>query len=134
MLKYDKLILALILLSAIGLWGFFCFWQNRPEQNPLTAVVQTPGERLMLDMEELESAGQEKHWQVEGALGRLEIVYVPDRGFAITESGCPDQICVRSGYISVAGQSLICVPNQVLIRLEEKAESQGREGLDGVLR
>ena len=35
----------------------------------------------------------------------------------IKESDCPDKVCVRSGIISKSGESIICAPNRVAIKI-----------------
>lgn len=37
---------------------------------------------------------------------------VRDGAIAFIESDCPDQICVRSGFINRPGQMAICLPNR----------------------
>ncbi len=36
-------------------------------------------------------------------------------------SGCPDQVCVRTGWLSRPGQSAACVPARVLVTLDGQA-------------
>ncbi|MBR5202808.1 MAG: NusG domain II-containing protein [Clostridia bacterium] len=36
----------------------------------------------------------------------------------VTESTCPDKVCVRSGKISKAGEGIICAPNRVSIEID----------------
>ena len=38
----------------------------------------------------------------------------------IKESDCPDKVCVRSGRISKSGESIICAPNRVAIKIDGK--------------
>ena len=38
-------------------------------------------------------------------------------GVRFAESDCPDQVCVRSGLLTRAGQSAVCLPNRVIVRL-----------------
>ena len=40
---------------------------------------------------------------------------------SVSESDCPGQDCVRTGSISRAGQSIVCLPAQVVISLESAA-------------
>ena len=35
----------------------------------------------------------------------------------VAEADCPDQVCVRSGLLTRAGQSAVCLPNRVIVRL-----------------
>lgn len=44
---------------------------------------------------------------------------------AIISSTCPDGSCVRTGRISKSGQSAICLPGRIVLRLT------GGEGFDG---
>ncbi len=38
----------------------------------------------------------------------------------IKESDCPDKVCIRSGRISKSGESIICAPNRVAIKIDGK--------------
>ena len=53
---------------------------------------------------------------IKGKLGNLEMEIKSEK-VRIREANCPDQICVRTGWISRTGQTIICVPNQVIVRI-----------------
>ncbi len=38
-----------------------------------------------------------------------------DGSVAVVESDCPDKICLKTGKIKEVGQSIVCVPNRLLI-------------------
>ena len=38
----------------------------------------------------------------------------------IKNSDCPDKVCVRSGRVSKSGESIICAPNRVAIKIDGK--------------
>lgn len=38
----------------------------------------------------------------------------------IKDSVCPDKVCIRSGKISKSGESIICAPNRVAIKIDGK--------------
>ena len=44
-------------------------------------------------------------------------------GAAVTESDCPGQDCLHTGRITRAGQSIVCLPEQVIVTLEGKTPS-----------
>jgi hypothetical protein len=57
---------------------------------------------------------------------RDTVVDLPDAGVRIefktgrvrvVESDCPNQVCVRTGWVSRPGRSIVCVPNKVLVEL-----------------
>lgn len=41
---------------------------------------------------------------------------------AITDIDCPDKICVKTGYIGKTGQSIVCLPNKVIIKTYGKTD------------
>ncbi|MDD3244152.1 MAG: NusG domain II-containing protein [Eubacteriales bacterium] len=56
-------------------------------------------------------------------------VEVKDGRARVCASDCPDQVCVRTGWISRPGQTAVCLPNRLVVRV-----SGGEEALDGVTR
>ena len=40
----------------------------------------------------------------------------------VLHSDCPDQICVRSGEIRTAGQTVVCLPNRVVVKITGAAQ------------
>jgi len=41
----------------------------------------------------------------------------PDGSIAFVKSNCPDKICVRTGKISIPGQSAACLPNGIIMKI-----------------
>ncbi|MDR1000735.1 MAG: NusG domain II-containing protein [Clostridiales bacterium] len=53
--------------------------------------------------------------------GHEQIVFnINNDGIAFAASDCPDKVCVHTGYISHAGQTAVCLPNRVAIRIVER--------------
>lgn len=65
---------------------------------------------------------EDKHLEYEGGI----VVEIKDGAAAITESDCPDLLCVRTGAISKAGERAVCAPNKFVIVI------RGRSGYDAV--
>ena len=49
-------------------------------------------------------------------------ITVEDNTVAVTHSDCPTQDCVRTGTIDRPGQSIVCLPEQVIVKLVGGAE------------
>lgn len=47
-----------------------------------------------------------------------ETVEVKEQQIRIKKSSCPEQICVRTGYISEPSQTIICLPHKVIIEVQ----------------
>lgn len=59
------------------------------------------------------------------------IFTVGNSGISVSESGCPDKICMRTGSISRAGEAIICVPNRTAVTVKN---SPDENDVDVVLR
>ena len=51
------------------------------------------------------------------------VVTVKDGAVAVTESGCPDKICVNTGFVSGKGRTIVCVPERVAVVLSGEGEA-----------
>lgn len=52
-------------------------------------------------------------------------------GYAWIETAdCPDELCVKSGKISKSGESIICLPHKLVIRIEGNVSD--KEDLDAI--
>ena len=40
---------------------------------------------------------------------------------AFYKSDCPDQICIRNGFLHLAGHSAVCLPNRVVLTIVSTA-------------
>ena len=45
-----------------------------------------------------------------------------DGRVAMVNMDCPDQSCVKTGYISLSGSSIICLPNRVTVLVTGETE------------
>ena len=45
------------------------------------------------------------------------VIQIEEDCVYFAESDCPDQVCVRSGKLTRAGQIAVCLPNRVIVRL-----------------
>lgn len=112
---------ALAVACAVGIW------QGGGSQEALTAVISVDGtevERIPLDQ-----AGETRR-TVEGGGYTLEIC-LTDTEVWVEHSDCPTQDCVHTGRISRSGQSIVCLPAQVVVELE--GGSTADDGLDAVI-
>lgn len=51
---------------------------------------------------------------------------ISGEGIRVTESDCPDKICVKTGFVSREGEAAVCMPNRVIITVEgDDDEKQG---------
>ncbi|HMM22807.1 MAG TPA: NusG domain II-containing protein [Selenomonadales bacterium] len=70
---------------------------------PMETIPLRPGYH-----EELRLGGATGYNLVEADNGRIRV----------KEADCPDQLCVRSGWIRVSPQQIVCLPYRVVIKIE----------------
>ncbi len=110
----PKLLDALVVLAVV-LLGVAAAWLAYGGQggSALTATVQHRGE--VVARVELSSLTEEKTVAIDGTYHLT--VTLDKTGAAVTESDCPGQDCLHTGRITRAGQSIVCLPEQVVVTL-----------------
>lgn len=86
-------------------------WGGQDESGALTAVVSVDG----VETERLALEGAERTIQAGGYTLRLRLT---ETEVWVESSDCPTQDCVHTGHISRSGQSIVCLPARVIVRLE----------------
>ena len=49
--------------------------------------------------------------------GTGNVLTIADGSASMTEAGCPDHLCVKTGKISKKGQTIVCLPARVTVRI-----------------
>lgn len=42
---------------------------------------------------------------------------IKDGSIAFIQSDCPDKVCVHTGFINKTGQTAVCLPNKIILKL-----------------
>lgn len=58
------------------------------------------------------------------------VVEISGGTVSVTEASCKNQVCVKHGAISRSGESIVCLPNRLVVRIENGSEEGG--GYDSV--
>lgn len=108
---WDALAAAFVLLLA-GL-SFLLFYGGK-SGGPLTATVTVEGETL--GVYALSSLEEELLLTPEGLPYPLSIRLTRE-GAEVAWTDCPGKDCLRTGQISRSGESIVCLPNRLTVRL-----------------
>ena len=113
--RYDAIVAAIVALLAVAvaLW----FYLPRTQMGEVTVVISVGG-------------AETQRVKLSGFAGTT----VTHNGYTLTiaadgdsvwiaGSDCPTQDCVHTGHIRRAGQSIVCLPAQVVIHLEGAASA-----------
>ncbi len=65
----------------------------------------------------------ERELHIEDVDAGFNTVHISDGAVWVGDADCPDGLCVRQGKISRRGQSVICLPHQLVITVENGREN-----------
>ena len=120
MTRGDKLLAVGILLTAILAIAF-------PRLHSSLFPVATSSTRAVIKAQgkivrevDLSDRGGRSIFVVNGRVGPSTLE-VEGKRIRMKEANCPDKICVRQGWIENPGESIVCIPGEILIRIEGMA-------------
>lgn len=108
---WDGLVVAVVV--ALAAIVAITFYGNKQGSDDLKAVVSV-GNQVV---DTLSLSGESKTYTYQNNGYSLH-VSVMDNGVCVQDSDCPSQDCVHTGTITRAGQSIVCLPAQIVIHLE----------------
>lgn len=66
--------------------------------------------------------------RIEGANGGTNLLVIRNGAAHIAEASCPDGLCIHMGTVSRTGQSIVCLPNEVVVEITSgAADADGQE-------
>lgn len=107
----------LVFLAAAG----WLLLQTRPAGTTVVVTGELAGEQTF----QIETMDEPVRLSIAGKDADV-VVEITREGAAFVEADCPDQTCKKSGRIRRAGETAVCLPARVSIRVE------GGVGLDAV--
>lgn len=115
---HDAVLVCVILLAAAGVYLLLQVFGKSGQTVVITKDGRTVAEKQLRTNDAVEISD-------EGGYNRIVI----DNGSVYMENaGCPDKICVKTGRISKAGETIVCLPHRVVV------EIKGKEAVDSVVR
>jgi hypothetical protein len=115
MKKKDLILAGVILIIAIG--ALIILNLNKKEGS--TVIVKVDGKvykEFSLDVDAT--------YEIEGANGGTNLLVIKDGYAEITEASCPDKICVEQKKIDKDGETIVCLPNRVVLEINSNKENE----------
>ena len=104
-LRYDLLLILGLLLAAAVM-----YLARRPGGQGGGAVVTVDGRevgRYPLSEDVTVTIGEEDY----------NVLQIADGQAAVTEANCGDHTCVRTGAVSRAGETIVCLPHRLIVEI-----------------
>lgn len=108
-IRLGDILLALAVAAAAFI---LIFGIDQQAADSASAVVLRDGEEIArVSLDELEE-------QTEIHIDELGIIITAEKDrIRFTESSCLDQTCVHTGWLTRAGDTAVCLPNRVIVKL-----------------
>lgn len=115
--KNDIILIAVLAVIALASYAGIGFYQGANTKNGVAVVTIDGGEygRYPLAVDTTE--------EIELPDGSYNVLEIKDGEADITDASCPDGICVNHRAVSKQGQSIVCLPNKVVVEIENGEES-----------
>jgi hypothetical protein len=119
-LKKGDIIIAVILIAAVGFWIYNSFVSNNTSVSNLIIEVNGSAYKKIpvnqLKKEQLIHIDLENNKHID--------IKANETGTWIEDVVCPDKLCQKTGIISKVGQNIVCLPNKVVIYYDGNAEPE----------
>lgn len=122
MKKQDSILILVLLAAAAVFFLGFRIWNRKPPEEVVVYVGDVEYARF--------SVGEDKELVIEGENGINRLI-VKDGKADVTEASCPDKICVRQNPISRTGETIVCMPNRVIVTIEQASQKKIRSEAGG---
>lgn len=116
--KLGDLIIILILL-VISIIPFYFLLSPMRESNNIIAVIKVDNKQV-----KKLSLNHDIVWKYRHG-NKLNVVKVKNHKIRMIDANCKDQICVKDGWKSKIGDTIICLPHKFLVEL--KVENENNE-------
>lgn len=115
--RNDRILLGGLLLLAI-LSGVGVFFYQRITTHDAAVVIKVNDVEI-----ERHSLSKDNRIKIPSENGGYNILVIKDGYAKMQEASCPDKICVHHSRINRNGQTIVCLPNQVVIEIQSQDES-----------
>lgn len=121
--RYDAVVAVVVALLAVAAALWFCL--PRTQMGDLTVVISVGGQ-------ETQRTGLKDFAPTTLSHNGYTLTIAADGDSVwIASSDCPGQDCVHTGYIRRGGQSIVCLPAQVVVYLEGAASPDAPDVIVG---
>ena len=90
-------------------------------------LLRSPGGTVQVRVAGAVTAGYpldvDASYTITGVNGGTNLLVIEDGAARIEEASCPDGVCVHTGRIRRNGQSIVCLPNQVVVEIVSDTEN-----------
>ena len=126
--KWDVIIISLFVIASFIPALIFTL-QARADSGGYYVEIKVQGE--LYETSQLTGHTGREEIRIETDLG-VNIVEIIDEKVGMYEADCPDKVCYSPEYISRPGETIVCLPNRVVIEVKgEKPDADDEDIITG---
>lgn len=119
-MKKEKIWIGLIVLVLLGSIGA-SYFINQQHQERKIATITLKGK--IVKTIDLEKVKKPYTFKLKTEDGHYNTIAVEKGSISIIEADCPDQVCVHQGKISDGFKPIVCLPHELVIRINGEVMS-----------
>jgi len=126
--KWDVIVISLFVIASFIPALIFTL-QAKADTGGYYVEIKVQGE--LYEKRQLTSHTGREEIRIETDLG-VNIVEIIDEKVGMYEADCPDKICYSPEYISRPGETIVCLPNRIVIEVKgEKPDADDEDIITG---
>lgn len=118
MIKTKTWIVIFSVLLLVCILATLFLYTRQPDE----MIVQVLQDGVCIRQIDLSKVKTAYSFVVEDVQGGSNTICVEPGRICITDADCPDQICVRRGWLSGSAEPIVCLPHKLVIQLAGSAE------------
>ena len=109
--KVDYIIIAFVAVVAVAIVAIYFFASKQGDY----VSVKVSGKEVATF-----KLGENTEYVIQGYNNGHNTLVIKNNQAYIKYANCPDKLCKKQGHISKVGESLICLPNKVVVQIESE--------------
>lgn len=120
--KSDFIIIGIILIAAVIFYFINQFYYSKEGESVLVLVDNEEVGRYSLE--------EDLNLVIHSGEKETNTLIIQDQKAKIAEATCPDKLCVNNHAVSKSGESIICLPNKVIIKVISNDKDNNEPEID----
>ncbi len=114
-MKKNDFVLAACFLLAAGVFALFLYRGDGTDAAGKEIVISVSGREIKRF-----SLQEDRKITIDGRASGKNTIVAEGGKVWVEEANCPDLLCKKQGAVSRAGESIVCLPNQVVVEIQGK--------------
>lgn len=130
MKKFEKIFIGVVLSLSIISMGIMNL--KTENQNGIIVIQVDNREEKKISLSDVKD-GEIYAFNFKNTIGYIEVNNGKVRMLEMTKEICPNAICSETGWIQSTNQSIVCLPNKIVVKIEGVKADKGIDEIDIII-